>query len=70
MCIKKKIEITPLLLVNYRPVIIFSQISRIFEAFVLNGIQPLVNNSKFTVEQQDFCPDRSTNAIVLLCNFI
>lgn len=45
---------------NYRPIAILSYISKIFEALVLNDIQPSVNRSVLADEQHGFRPGRST----------
>lgn len=56
---------------NYRPIAILSHISKIFEALVLNDIQPSVNSSVLVDEQHGFRPGRSTVTCNLtLCNYI
>jgi len=56
---------------NYRPIAILSHISKIFEALVLNDIQPSVNRSVLADEQHGFRPGRSTvTCNITLCNYI
>jgi len=56
---------------NYRPIAILGHISKIFEALVLNDIQPSVNRSELADEQHGFRPGRSAvTCNITLCNYI